>query len=590
MKFFSVWWKVSGAIFAVGLLISQLYITMTRQTAEADKIASVFDVQQSRLEAIAKNFDQKVDQAILTAKSVAASYDSSTHTLFPIGYQVFYSQSIVSGIELVDDVTRRSIFRVESGPGVLGDVYANETTPTLGTVEIVPQAKGHFLILARQIGSLGEVQRLRIKLVIPENLPPVNSTGFVLMSDKGVVDTNATAANVNLLNLVDGIFGPDAEGRAVRTLGKFDYVVSSYPTRHGNLKFVALNEKMQAIEALNIPPGRRALYTLMGLCVAVLCGLSISNIVTRHHRQLAAVLGRLNKVHIRKTLNPKKYDDPSVVAQAMRTMGTQVQKLITEAKNTGRKEVEQKAVSLIQETLLPLNGYYAKGPVELAGRLSTTGEYGGDWWHFFQRGDDLFVAIADVAGKGTSSALMAAAARSAFSIIEKSDMTPEQMVDVWDQAISACSNGKIAVTALLLKIDTKTGKASIINASHNSPLMLRNIGNGNLSEDHVVLDASEPLGTGHSVTWKMKSFDFQAGDSIVLYTDGLFAVSDSQGRRLSERKFVRSLLENVDETSSSSQILSTVYDMVEDHRGHNQIPDDVAVVTIKWNGSEPLKA
>ncbi len=142
--------------------------------------------------------------------------------------------------------------------------------------------------------------------------------------------------------------------------------------------------------------------------------------------------------------------------------------------------------SLLPQSLPDIPGY------SIAGRSETCYEVGGDYLDILPLpSGELMIVVADVAGKGLTSALVGSSFRSALRAIANSGMPLAQMAS----HLNALHFGegeqsqRRYVTAFFLRLDPKTHAIQIVNAGHNPGFLL------NGSQKPVLIEASgTPIG------------------------------------------------------------------------------------------------
>ncbi len=104
-------------------------------------------------------------------------------------------------------------------------------------------------------------------------------------------------------------------------------------------------------------------------------------------------------------------------------MAAEVSRLLDQTAEKARMESELQTAKTVQETLFPETR--AKiGPLAIAGYYEPASECGGDWWHYCQIGNKIFLWIGDATGHGAPAALITSAAKSASTIIERLNISP----------------------------------------------------------------------------------------------------------------------------------------------------------------------
>ena len=186
-----------------------------------------------------------------------------------------------------------------------------------------------------------------------------------------------------------------------------------------------------------------------------------------------------------------------------------------------RVQQDLDAARLIQRSLLPqqlptIEGY------SVGFRSVTCYEVGGDYLDIVEQPDSsLLIAVADVAGKGLASAMMASSFRSAFRAMAVTGMPLEELATRMNQHHWA--EGEEArrryVTAIFVKLHPETGEIEVVNAGHNPGFL---IAPG--SEPRQFDAAGTPLGLLPGMRYSSEKCGFTPGARLLFYTDGLTEV------------------------------------------------------------------
>jgi phosphoserine phosphatase RsbU/P len=186
-----------------------------------------------------------------------------------------------------------------------------------------------------------------------------------------------------------------------------------------------------------------------------------------------------------------------------------------------RVQQDLEAARTIQRSLLPKTMPTIAG-YSLAARSVACYEVGGDYLDSLELEDGSFLFIvADVAGKGLASAIMATSFRSAFRSLAGQPMPLLEMVrrvnqQHWDEGSEA---RRRYVTAIFVRLDRSKECVEVVNAGHNPGVLLRPDGTSQW------IDASgTPLGLLPGAEYAAEHFDFPPGSKLLLYTDGLTEV------------------------------------------------------------------
>jgi serine phosphatase RsbU (regulator of sigma subunit) len=186
-----------------------------------------------------------------------------------------------------------------------------------------------------------------------------------------------------------------------------------------------------------------------------------------------------------------------------------------------RVQYDLDAARSLQQSLLPKSMPEIPG-YSIAGHSTTCYEVGGDYLDTMRMPDGThLIVVADVAGKGLASAIVATSFRSALRSLAGQPLPLEELAarmgqQHWEEGGEA---RRRYVTAVFLRLQPATGNVEIVNAGHNPAALV-------LADKTVVMiEASgTPLGMLPGIRYQAETFAFPPGSRILLYTDGLTEV------------------------------------------------------------------
>jgi len=197
--------------------------------------------------------------------------------------------------------------------------------------------------------------------------------------------------------------------------------------------------------------------------------------------------------------------------------------------NALRFEHEHVTGETLQRSLLPI------APPSLAGMQVATRyipgtaglQVGGDFYDVVELADDVVVlAIGDVVGHSIEAAISMGRFRTALQFSARRSDGPSATLTMINELMSEAFGTDMA-TLLLVSYDQRTGRASVASAGHLPALLLA--ANGEVS--FMELPPGLPLCVDGGAVYETAWFEIGAGDSIVLYTDGLI---ERRGETLDE--------------------------------------------------------
>lgn len=149
-------------------------------------------------------------------------------------------------------------------------------------------------------------------------------------------------------------------------------------------------------------------------------------------------------------------------------------------------------------------------------------EVGGDFYDFLTVSHTtMAVVIADVSGKGISSALVMSTMQATLRALLVGVHSFERLLERMNEVIRDYTGGRMFVTLFLALLDSESRKLHYINAGHNPPLLVHADGSYDQLEEGGTV-----LGLLPRVNYSRAQAEVLAGDTLVLYTDGLVEASN----------------------------------------------------------------
>ncbi len=236
--------------------------------------------------------------------------------------------------------------------------------------------------------------------------------------------------------------------------------------------------------------------------------------------------------------------------------------------------------SLLPQTLPEIAGY------SLAFRSATCYEVGGDYLDIVEQPDgSLLMAVADVAGKGLTSAIVSVGFRSAFRAMAVTGMPLDELAARMNQQHwqEGEETRRRYVTAIFLRLHPETGEMEVVNAGHN-PGFLVEPGQA----PHEFNAAGTPLGLLPGMSYSIERHGFRPGSRLLFYTDGLTEVFRGDEEFGSER-----LLDEFSKCPSQKAdgILNALWTTLEEFSaGGPQADDMTALALCRWRNEAEMPA
>lgn len=183
----------------------------------------------------------------------------------------------------------------------------------------------------------------------------------------------------------------------------------------------------------------------------------------------------------------------------------------------GQRGTQMSLEAEIQRRLLP-SAYTCQGTqFALAGWLVAADSAGGDTFDYVVGERTLSLSITDAMGHGVDAAQLATLAVGSLRNSRRAGLPLAEQAQRASAALAVHASVDQFVTALLVQVDLPTGLATLVNAGHTNPLLVRD---GAVTE--IALHSDVVLGVLPELDYSSQAVQLEPGDRLVLVTDGMF--------------------------------------------------------------------
>lgn len=214
--------------------------------------------------------------------------------------------------------------------------------------------------------------------------------------------------------------------------------------------------------------------------------------------------------------------------------------------------------------------------LDVSGICLSADTVGGDYYGYIPMADGgLGLAIADISGHGVGAAMYMAAAKGALQTEARRIIAPSDLLRRTNEALAHdFGRSNVFATVFFLRFLREGGRIEFANGGHNPPLVVRADGRVERLERGGLA-----LGILQNVLYQEESRDFEPGDVLVVYTDGLIEARD-EGRRFYGLDRLERLVASHRRESAQSLRDGIVEDL-ERHVGGRAFRDDVTLVIVR---------
>ncbi|MCP5120764.1 MAG: PP2C family protein-serine/threonine phosphatase [bacterium] len=246
------------------------------------------------------------------------------------------------------------------------------------------------------------------------------------------------------------------------------------------------------------------------------------------------------------------------------------------------KQLEQQLdlARSVQQALLP-SGCPACGSLDFAAVCDPAYQVGGDFYDVFTvERDRVALLLGDVSGKGLPAALLMGllhgAVRSSYWTADGADH--EEASRRLNELLCTRTSVERFASMFWCYYDPKQQQLSYVNAGHLAPFVARKNGDGT-PRLHRLEEGGPVLGVIPVAEYRQGLVDFQAGDILVLYSDGVVEAANADEVEFGEERLAAIL-----ETSHSlpaAEIRDEILRQVRDFVGGEQLQDDLTLMVVR---------
>ncbi len=229
----------------------------------------------------------------------------------------------------------------------------------------------------------------------------------------------------------------------------------------------------------------------------------------------------------------------------------------------------------IQLGLFPTNPQGIPG-FDIAGRSIAAEAAAGDYYDFIPCADGrLGIIVGDVTGHGIGPAMIMAGARSALRTLFADDLSEAHILGRLNLRISEDVKGDLFMSMLVARLDPKARSIAYANAGESPPLLLRADGTAESVEGTGVA-----LGIEKEFRYQnQRAIELRQGDTLLLYSDGIFEARNPAGEEYGRDRLIASLLSH--RRLAAEQALESVRRDVIEFRQRDSLDDDMTLVIVR---------
>ncbi len=241
-----------------------------------------------------------------------------------------------------------------------------------------------------------------------------------------------------------------------------------------------------------------------------------------------------------------------------------------------RIEAQLEIARQVQLELLPGNDPEIDG-FDISAYVFPTEEVSGDYYDWVKVFDDqISIIVADAVGKGIPAALLMAFLRASLRSCVQIGYAPHIAFSKVSSLLRDSIEDNQFITAIYGILDSTNRTFVFSNAGHNPPLLIKPDGAYRYVEYGDV-----PLGMFDDVYYHQHFIRFEAGQIMVIYTDGITEAANPTGEEYGEDRLARRVLDGFD--LPAKKLIDHIRKGVADFTEKKFLDDDGTLFIVKAN-------
>ncbi|GAK54949.1 Stage II sporulation E family protein [Candidatus Vecturithrix granuli] len=202
-------------------------------------------------------------------------------------------------------------------------------------------------------------------------------------------------------------------------------------------------------------------------------------------------------------------------------------------------------------------------------------DVGGDFYDYFEIGEQFAFFIGDVCGKGVPAAIFMASSRSTLKSQALANPNPSHVLPLANQLITEDAQEGMFVTVFYGLYSPQTHILRFLNAGHTISLLFR----PGTASCASLLNTNFPVGIFTSANFDEAQIQLEPGDKLILYTDGVNEAINTRREQFGVQRIVELVLEHGNR--SPKELQNAIVAAVEVFSEGQEQHDDITVMIVQ---------
>lgn len=215
--------------------------------------------------------------------------------------------------------------------------------------------------------------------------------------------------------------------------------------------------------------------------------------------------------------------------------------------------------------------------IDLYASMTPAKTVGGDFYDFFFLDrDHLYIAIADVSGKGIPAAMVMMSTKSILANNASAGKSPSEILEASNEALFKNNGEQMFVTVWVGILDLGTGRLTAANAGHERPVIMQpGVDFCLLKDKHGLV-----LGGCEGFVYEEYTLDLAPGAKVFVFTDGVVEACDSNRKLFGKDRMLKAL--NTAKALPPRGIIEEVHGSVDSFAKGAEQFDDITMLCLEY--------
>ena len=341
--------------------------------------------------------------------------------------------------------------------------------------------------------------------------------------------------------------------------------------------------KLRGVDSKSVQVNiEKGIYFLIGffaifIVISFFIGIKILRVITKSVNQITKGIQQIMRGDFSYRIKIKSGDQLQYLAESFNEMASGIGRLLVEEKEKQRLEEELRVARGIQLKLLPEENFDTD-EFDIAGVNIPADEVAGDYFdYFYKKGKYMTILVADVSGKGASSAFYMAEMKGIITLLQKNEISPKSLIVECHSSLRNSFDKMTFITMNMARFIIPENKFIFARAGHTQAILF------SFEEKECFELYPEGMAIGLTNFSKDKiqeiEINYKKGDILFLFSDGLSEIMNVEDEMLGVDNLKKLIQKNHE--LSSKEIKQKILDFSIKFSDTEVNRDDLTFIVLK---------